>query len=114
MKKIKLLATVFAVILTVFSLVGCSNSAVSEEPVNADADTSLQSVLDKGTLRVGLYPEYPPFESINEKNEIVGFDPSLASSIADKIGVKAKFANTPWESLIAGLNNNDFDMMPLN
>ncbi len=114
-KTFKLILTVMVIVLSLFALTACATDANNE--VNNDmenneaADTSLQSVIDSKVLRVGLCPEYPPFESINENNEIVGFDPSLATAIADEIGVKAEFVNTPWEGLIAGVNNGDFDII---
>ncbi|WMJ76036.1 ABC transporter substrate-binding protein [Sedimentibacter sp. MB35-C1] len=107
------------IVLSLFALTACGTDAKNEvnNEVNNDlenneaADTSLQSIIDSKVLRVGMCPEYPPFESINENNEIVGFDPSLAAAIADEIGVKAEFVNTPWEGLIAGVNNGDFDII---
>jgi ABC-type amino acid transport substrate-binding protein len=119
LKRFKLLALVLVLAVSVFALAGCGgtdgNSAEiknsAEKENTAPSDTSLQMVLDSGVLRVGLCPEYPPFESINKKNEIVGFDPSLADAITQELGIKAQFINTPWEGLIAGLNNGDFDVI---
>lgn len=103
------------IVLSLFALTACSsdvNKEVKSDSENNDVtDTSLQSVMDSKVLRVGMCPEYPPFESINENNEIVGFDPSLASAIAEEMGVKAEFVNTPWEGLIAGVNNGNFDII---
>jgi len=118
-KTFKLFLTVMVIVLSLFALTACGTDAKNEvnNEVNNDlenneaADTSLQSIIDSKVLRVGMCPEYPPFESINENNEIVGFDPSLAAAIADEIGVKAEFVNTPWEGLIAGVNNGDFDII---
>ncbi len=115
MKKNKIITIIMLLALTAFTLSGCGNTATESESANTDAtaqsDLSLSQVTDAGVLRVGLCPEYPPFESINEENEIVGFDPSLTEAIAEQLGVKAEFINTPWEGLIAGLNNGDFDVI---
>lgn len=108
MKNLKLLVLGLVMVLAVFALAGCGGADTES---NLSPDASLQTVLDQGVLRVGLCPEYPPFESINENNEIVGFDPSLADAIAKELGIKAEFINTPWEGLIAGLNNGDFDVI---
>lgn len=101
--------------LSLFAFTACSsdvNNEVKSDAENNDVtDTSLQSVLDSKVLRVGMCPEYPPFESINENNEIVGFDPSLAAAIAEEMGIEAEFVNTPWEGLIAGVNNGNFDVI---
>ena len=55
--------------------------------------------------------EYPPFESINDSGEIEGFDVDLATAIGEEMGIKVEFANIPWEGLISGLNNSEFDMI---
>lgn len=109
MKKNKLFL-VFVVALSLFVLVACSTEPKNESN-NISDDESLKNVLDSNVFRVGLCPEYPPFESIDENNNIVGFDPSLATEIANKMGVNVKFENTPWEGLIAGLNNGNFDVI---
>ena len=92
--------------------VGCGNSSeeAAEETATVE-DTSLADVLEKGELLVGMCPEYPPFESITESGEIEGFDVDLATAIGEKMGVKVTCVNTPWESLIASLNNGDFDII---
>ncbi len=116
MKKIfKSFIIAMLIVLSLFALTACSSDvneeAKSDSENNDVTDTSLQSVMDSKVLRVGMCPEYPPFESINENNEIVGFDPSLASAIAGEMGIEAEFVNTPWEGLIAGVNNGNFDII---
>ena len=117
MKKLKFLVIVMVMVLSVFALAGCSNPAdiaddtEGTEGTDTAADQSLQTVVDNGVLRVGMCPEYPPFESIDANNAIVGFDPSLAAAIAEEMGVTVECINTPWEGLIAGLDNGDFDII---
>lgn len=113
MKRFKFLAMVLVLVFSVFVLAGCggTDEGAGSGGETDEVDASLQTVLDNGVLRVGLCPEYPPFESINESSEIVGFDPGLADAIAEELGIEAEFVNTPWEGLIAGLNNGDFDVI---
>lgn len=112
MKKIsKSLIIVLIIALSLFAITACSSNVETDSKNNETVDKSLQLVVDSGVLRVGMCPEYPPFESINEKNEIIGYDPSLAAAIAKEMGIKAEFVNVPWEGLIAGVNNGDFDII---
>ncbi|KAF1084775.1 ABC transporter arginine-binding protein 1 precursor [Sporotomaculum syntrophicum] len=113
MKRFKLLVMALVVVLSAFALAGCGSSdqKAGDATNTGSTDASLQTVLDRGVLRVGMCPEYPPFESINENNEIVGFDPSLAAAIGKEWGVEVECINTPWEGLIAGLNNGDYDVI---
>jgi polar amino acid transport system substrate-binding protein len=60
---------------------------------------------------VGTDAAYAPFESQNEKGEIVGFDIEVVSAIAAKAGFEVKFVNTPWEGMFNTLGNGDRDIL---
>jgi polar amino acid transport system substrate-binding protein len=60
---------------------------------------------------VGTDAAYAPFESQNEKGEIVGFDVEMVQAIAKKAGIEVKFVNTPWEGIFNALGQGDRDMV---
>jgi polar amino acid transport system substrate-binding protein len=60
---------------------------------------------------VGTDAAYAPFESQNEKAEIVGFDIDVVKAIAAKAGIEVKFVNTPWEGIFNALAQGDRDMI---
>ncbi len=60
---------------------------------------------------VGTDAAYAPFESQNEKGEIVGFDIEVVQAIAAKAGIEVKFVNTPWEGIFNTLQQGDRDMV---
>lgn len=60
---------------------------------------------------VGTEATFAPFESLNEKQEVVGFDADLMHAIAAKGGFSVKLINTPWEGLFVGLANGDRDIV---
>lgn len=60
---------------------------------------------------VGTDAAYAPFESQNEKGEIVGFDIDVVQAIAAKAGIQVKFVNTPWEGIFNTLQQGDRDMV---
>ena len=60
---------------------------------------------------VGTDAAYAPFESQNEKGEIVGFDIDVTKAIAAKAGIEVKFVNTPWEGIFNALAQGDRDMI---
>ena len=47
----------------------------------------LQSIRDRGMLRVGYMPDALPFSFFNVKGELVGFDIELAHPLASELGV---------------------------
>lgn len=60
---------------------------------------------------VGTDAAYAPFESQNEKGEIVGFDIEVVRAAAEKSGMDVKFLNTPWEGIFNSLGQGDRDLL---
>ena len=60
---------------------------------------------------VGTDAAYAPFESQNEKGEIVGFDIDVLKAVAAKAGLEVKFVNTPWEGIFNALAQGDRDIV---
>jgi len=60
---------------------------------------------------VGTDAAYAPFESQNEKGEIVGFDIDVVKAVAKKAGIEVKFLNTPWEGIFNSLGQGDRDLL---
>ena len=89
----------------VAGLIGASLSAV------AHAADLLDSVKQRGTLRIGLEGTFPPFNSKTPQGELVGFDVDIAKAVAAKLGVKPEFVTTEWSGIIAGLQADKFDVI---
>ncbi len=60
---------------------------------------------------IGTDAAYAPFESQNEKGDIVGFDIDVIKAAAAKAGIDVKFVNTPWEGIFNALGQGDRDMV---
>ncbi len=72
-------------------------------------DNSLQKVLDKGTLIMGLDDSFPPMGFRDADNEIVGFDVDLAKSVAKRMGVELKLQPIDWNAKEQELNTGNID-----
>ena len=60
-------------------------------------------------VRVATDATFPPFETVAENKELVGFDIDLMKAIAVKAGFEIEFVNTPFDSVIAGMVNCDYE-----
>jgi polar amino acid transport system substrate-binding protein len=60
---------------------------------------------------VGTDAAYAPFESQNEKGEIVGLTVDVLDAVAKKAGIEIKFVNTPWEGIFNALQQGDRDLL---
>lgn len=68
-------------------------------------------ILDKKEIIFATEGTYAPFTYHNENGDLVGYDVDIALAVAKKLGVKASFVETKWDSIIAGLDANKYDVV---
>lgn len=76
-------------------------SAVSAE--------ELDTIREKGVIRIAMSGAYPPFNFVNEQNQVVGFDPAIGTEIAKRMGLEVEIVTTAWDGIIGGLLANKYD-----
>ena len=88
------------------SLAACAGAAGNR------AETSLEGVLDAGTIAVGTEGTYRPF-SFHENGigALTGYDVEITEAVAEKLGVEVNFEEAQWDALFAGLNAGRFAMV---
>ena len=74
---------------------------------DADAWTAVQ---ERGVLRVGLDPTYPPF-AVATATDLVGFDVDLALALADDLGLQVEFAYFGYDGLYDALGAGQADVL---
>ena len=104
MKK-KVVAVVVSAIFLMGTLAGCSAKAENKE------QDLLKEIQERGSLLIGTEGTYAPFTFHDETGKLVGYDVEIAEAIAEKLGVKAEFVETNWDSCIAGLDANRYDVV---
>ncbi|EPK3002826.1 ABC transporter substrate-binding protein [Klebsiella pneumoniae] len=65
--------------------------------------TQAAELLTEGVFKVGMEVTYPPFESYDSNNNIVGLDPEFATLIAEHLQTKPQLIDTKFTSLILGI-----------
>ncbi len=126
MMKHKLFAGALALTLVIGGLVGCSQETANDntaaptitpeaeaqmdEAQNTEKDL-LAQIQEDGKLLIGTEGTYAPYTYHDETGELVGYDVEVARAIADKLGVKAEFVESNWDSLIAGLDAKRYDVV---
>lgn len=85
-----------------FALAGFAATA----PAAADELATLQ---DAGVMRIAMSGAYPPFNFVNDANEVVGFDPAIGAEIAKRMGLEVEIITTAWDGIIGGLLANKYD-----
>jgi polar amino acid transport system substrate-binding protein len=74
----------------------------------ASAD-EYDTIMQNGVMRIAMSGAYPPFNFVNEQNEVVGFDPAIGTEIGRRMGIKVEIVTTAWDGIIAGLLANKYD-----
>jgi polar amino acid transport system substrate-binding protein len=78
--------------------------------------STLEQIVKRGELLVGMEAGYQPFEMQDEKGNIVGFDVDMAYEMGKAIfgkggEKKVKIVNTAWDGIIPALMTGKFDII---
>jgi len=81
------------------------------QPAHAQTKSRLQTILERGTLRVGTTGDFNPM-SIRDTatNSYKGFDIDAMEQLAKDMGVKIEWVSTEWATLIAGITSDRYDI----
>lgn len=74
--------------------------------------SDLADVKAAGVLKVGTEGTYAPFSFHDPKtNQLTGYDVDVIKAVADKLGVKVEYVETPWDAIFAGLTAKRYDVV---
>lgn len=101
MTRSRLLSLAIAVLL--LTATGCASlTGRSASPV-------LDGIRERGTLRVGMTGDYPPLNVKSRSGELIGFEPSLARSLAQALDVELEIVVKPFPDLLPALEAGEVD-----
>ena len=111
-------------------IVGFGDAPALARDVELSKDSTLEGILRRGELRIGLEVGYMPFEMIDKRSglrqkeirhggfrrkgrqlSLMGFDIDVGIEMAKALGVKPVFVDTFWPSIIPSLNLGRFDII---
>ena len=97
------------ILIALLVLAGCGNN--NKEKTSIDDE-----VLQAGTLVVGISADYPPFESLDTSNNLIGYDVDMANTLAAKIktqtgeAYKIEFVQMDFSTIISALQTGQIDV----
>ena len=74
----------------------------------ADPDSDLAYILDKGTLVIGI-TQYAPMNYYDESGELIGFDTEFAEALCAELGVTPEFIVIDWDTKELELKSKKID-----
>ena len=85
--------------------------SVPAEPAAVEAGLSrLETIRQRGVIRVGYHKDNLPFSFFNRYGALVGLDIDLAHALADDLGVRIEFIPFDFETLAELLSKDHFDI----
>ena len=73
------------------------------------ADDTLAEVKKRGELVIATEMQFPPFD-ISDNGVYKGVDRDLIDAVGKEMGVKVKYLDLPWTSVLPGLEAKKFDL----
>lgn len=107
----------------VIALAGCASNNSASTPAATDANATqkpaettaatneLDQIKKAGKIRIGLMGTYAPYNFLNDKHEIDGFDADVAKAVAKSLGVQVEFITGEFSGLIEGLQKDKYDAL---
>lgn len=85
-----------------------SGSAASGTPA---AEDLLERIRADKKVRIGIEGTYKPYAFHDDSGALVGFEKEIADAIAAGLGAEPEYIETEWDSLIAGLDVDKYDLV---
>ena len=76
----------------------------------AEGADLLQQITDRGYITIATEGDWPPYTYHDESNALVGYDVEIGAAIAEYLGVEARYAETNWDAILAGVKDGRFDI----
>ena len=105
-------------VVATLALAGCGSSATDTPSPSATASGTTASlgalvpadIAADGTLTFGTDGTYPPNEYVGADGKTMeGMDIELGNAIADKLGLKAAFVNSPFDAIIPAVQSGKYE-----
>lgn len=90
-------------VVLVLALAACGGG--NEEAAQTGGATDLGG----REILIGSDTAYPPFEFVDENNQIVGFDVDMMNAVCEIANCKPKFVSAQWDGIFAALAAGEFD-----
>jgi ABC-type amino acid transport substrate-binding protein len=76
------------------------------------ADTTMGKIQDRGTIRIGVKYDVPPFGFLNpQTDEVEGFDVEMGRIVAEELGVEPEFVEAISDNRIPFLQQGEVDLI---
>ena len=90
---------------------GLLYATAAADDIELARKSTINSIIERGELRVGFDAGYMPFEMTDKNGQFIGFDIDIAKEMAKAMGVKFVPVNTEFDGIIPALMTDKFDII---
>jgi cystine transport system substrate-binding protein len=103
--------------MVVLVLSACGSKAADNGDTNTgntnnaaqSGGSELEQIKSAGVIKVGMMGTYRPYNFLNDKKEMDGFDADIAREVAKRLGVKVDFVSQEFSGLTPSLQAKKLD-----
>ncbi|MGH3423786.1 MAG: transporter substrate-binding domain-containing protein, partial [Nocardioidaceae bacterium] len=105
-------AKLLAIPALAFTLVlaGCTSDSSGGGGSTSPGNSQLAKVIKRGTVRVAVLPDFPPWSVQKSDGKFEGYEIDVAKDLADALGVKLKLVSTDGDSRLPLLKTDRVDV----
>ncbi len=92
-------------------MLGLFSATALADDIELARKSTINSIIQRGELRVGFDAGYMPFEMTDKNGQYIGFDIDIAKEMAKAMGVKFVPVNTDFDGLIPAMMTDKFDVI---
>jgi polar amino acid transport system substrate-binding protein len=109
----RLIGILLTVVLGLSLLYGCSpkTSGTGGPAASGGSKSTLQQVIARGTIKIGVILSFPPFGSRNASGDPEGYDVDLAKEVAKALNLKLEIIDTTAADRIPNLQTGKVDLV---
>lgn len=105
------ITAILLMVVLVLSACGSKPAAENGNTNNAaqSGGNELEQIKSAGVIKVGMMGTYRPYNFLNDKKEMDGYDADIAREVAKRLGVKVEFVSQEFSGLTPSLQAKKLD-----
>lgn len=99
---------ILVLVLCLLVLAGCGSN--KKEEVASTGEAWENQLIEKGKIYVGTSPDYPPFESLDDNGNPIGFDIDVFEAVVSKLdGYEVVWQKMEFDTIVSAVQTGTID-----
>lgn len=114
-KRVNIVTAMILILMFTLTLTGCGKSSAGSVQAADSAETEAE--VESGSeevivLKAGTGPNFPPFNYIDENDQLTGYDVEVLKAISDRLdGYEIQVEALSWDAVFLALQSNQINLI---